>query len=316
MPRKCIVQHCNSNISGSTQYTPTFTIPGRDRDRWNLWKTKIREGSNKSYLKIDVSDTVCIKHFEDRFIVRSAQVADDSGKKPQRTKLSLTKDAYPTINMITPPESIDNLQENGVFLNSKPKAKRGSSGLANLQKARMRKLLRRERMQNLLVKRKQAKKETDKVVKEAVVKPEQPKIGKDFFLSDRVPSQAEKSLVALRISSKLNSNQKVFRDPPGSIRDSAVFPLYNVMHQVESLKNLDKNPINWTVDETHLFLNKMTSKTVANAFKSEKIDGEALMSIEMKDLSGYFRMSSETSEFVHDCISQLRSEVIKRFIHK
>jgi hypothetical protein len=317
MPRKCIVGHCNSNISGSTHYTPTFTIPTKDRDRWNLWKTKIREGSNKSYLKIEIFDTVCIKHFEDRFIVKSAQqdTSDVNKKKPQRQKLSLTKDAYPSLDMITPAESI----ENGTLLNSKPKAKRGSSGLANLQKARMRKILRKERMKNLVDKRKQAKKHTNENVvikpEPVIVKKKISNIGKDYFLSDRIPSEAERLLVALRMTNQLHSDLKIIKDPPSSIRDASVFPISNVLCKVESLKGLDKNPVNWTIDDVYQFLHPIINRNVAIAFRNEKIDGEGLLCVEMKDLTEYFQMTAEDSEFVYDCISQLRSEVIKRFIH-
>lgn len=333
MPRKCIVKHCQSNVSGSP-YTPTFTIP-KEHARWTVWKAKIRE-SSEQYLKIIETDTVCIKHFEERFIVRSA--ANSDPKKKQRAKLSLTKDAYPTLDI----ESRSREQSNETELTSdfisndeakKTKAKRGSSGLANLQKARMRKLLRRERMQNLIKKRAEERKDekiseevkkTPSIVKKTIVKVENTrtlkshvKEMKDYFLSDRKPSVTEHLVVSLRLTSHIhslhNGSSRLCREVPSSIKDAARFPMFNKINQIESLKQ-DKNPIDWTVDETYRFVRKISSsRGIAELFKSHCIDGEALLNLSRDDLRNYLGLDVKTSEILGQELSQLRQEVLQRY---
>lgn len=340
MPRKCVVKHCQSNVSGSP-YTPTFTIPFKEHTRWTLWKSKIRE-SSEQYLKIIETDTVCIKHFEERFIVRGA-INSDNKKKPQRSKYSLTKDAYPTLDM----ESRSREQSNETELTSdfisneeakKTKAKRGSSGLANLQKARMRKLLRRERMKSLIKKRAEDRKE-EKVavevkppitrnlteVKKTIVKVENTRTlkshvkaaSKDFFLSDRQPSKTEHLLVSLRLTShfhSLHNGSKICKDKPSSINDVAAFPTFNIIKQIDSLKQQDKNPVDWSVDETYRFVRKISSsRGVAELFKNQCIDGEALLNLNCDDLRNYLSLDSTTSESLAGVFSQLRREVLQRY---
>ena len=99
MPRTCVISGCNSNRFSGSEYTPTFTFPTQAA-RYKQWFNLINPKQDSS-LFIGVYDTVCICHFEERYICRTT-VAFDSNlvrHTVPRIKLCLTKDAVPTINL-------------------------------------------------------------------------------------------------------------------------------------------------------------------------------------------------------------------------
>lgn len=93
MPRKCCVPYCRSNYRATNQYVSVFQFP-KDEIRKQLWVQQI----NRDFTPTRHS-VVCIKHFEDRFIIRDdRRVMDDGSILFVRRKVpALTKDGYPTI---------------------------------------------------------------------------------------------------------------------------------------------------------------------------------------------------------------------------
>lgn len=301
MPRQCFIKNCRSNAPDSS-YTPTFTFPPQNL-RYDEWIDRIFAGNDYSDIKLEPGDTVCIKHFEKRFFCRYVQAYDANFQKKsiQRTKLCLTSDAFPSINLTIP--------ENGEMETCevvKKKLKRGSSGLANLQKARLRKTLRRERMQNLLRRRKAQK--SHKVT-------ENYDLSKDYFLGDREMTEAEKLVIPLRLCSlvkRLHDGSKLCKNPPA---DRKSFPTFKIIQHIEGLSNSDKNPLHWSVDETFIFVKYIAAaKKVAKLLRAEEIDGEALMNLSSADLTDHFHLDASVAESLFKIFSNLRNEVIERFV--
>lgn len=182
----------------------------------------------------------------------------------------------------------------------KLKQKRGSSGLANLQKARIRKVQRRERMQELLKKR--AAQKSKKFPKEV-------DLSKDYFLSNRIPSSAEQIVVSLRLQNlvrRLYDGSKLCKDQPG---DSSSFSIINQ-------DGLGKNPLLWSIEETSTFVKFIsTNKIIAKIFRAEEIDGESLLNLTQSDLVTHFNFDTEVSKSIIKVITKLRTEVIERFLN-
>jgi hypothetical protein len=294
MPRKCFIKNCRSNIANSS-YTPTFSFPPQDH-RYDQWYESI--ASNNDYSnEPEPDDTICIKHFEEKFVCRYVQAYDANFQKKsiQRTKLCLIDSAIPTINL--------NIEESGATetkLDAKGKPKRGSSGLANLQKARQRKMLRRERMKNLLKRR--AVQKSQKLF-------ENYDISKDYFLGQREMTAAEKLIIPLRLTSlvkRLHDGSNLCKNPPA---DS------NSFRHIEGLSKSDENPLNWKVDETFKFVKYVSSvKSVAKILRAEEIDGEALLNLTLEDLIN-LHIDASTAENLMKVLTQLRKEIIERFIN-
>lgn len=203
------------------------------------------------------------------------------------------------------------------------KKKRGSSGLANLQKARLKKILRRERMKNLLKKRSTPKptngvKIQQKPVEEAETEFD---IEADYFLGSRRRklTDEESLIVPLRDTDllKLHVGGSILRkEPPASIRDQAKYPTFHIIRQIEGINSKEKNPLHWTTDETFQFIKHISPvKSVAKSFHSEEIDGEAMINLTARDLVDHFHLDSSTSEALLSTFAQLRKEIIQRFVN-
>lgn len=223
-------------------------------------------------------------------------------KSVQRSKLTLTQDAVPTLNL-TLPES----GEIATKSQSREKQKRGASGLANLQKARVRKLQRRERMQELLKKRGEQKKQ--KMI-------DNYEFSKDFFLGDRKPSDIETTIVALRLRSlvkRLHDGSKLHKE---SSTDISNFPTFSIIKHIDGLAKSHENPVKWSVDETFSFVKYISpAKNVAKTLRAEEIDGEAMLNLTTSDLTSHFGFDTTTSESLIKVFTQLRGEVIERFLN-
>lgn len=301
MPKKCFIKNCRSNIDNSS-YTPTFAFPPQDI-RYDKWIDNIY-AANDYDISTDPHDTVCIKHFEEKFVCRYVQAYDANFQKKsiQRTKLCLTNEAVPTLCLTI--EENGEPESNGTATR---KPKRGSSGLANLQKARMRKMLRRERMKNLLQRR--AAQKTQKMV-------ENYDVTKDYFLGNRERTAAEKLIVQLRLHSlvkRLHDGSNLCKGP---VVDSKSFPIFNIIKHIESLSDSDENPLNWNADETFAFVKYIaTTKQVAKLLRAEEIDGEALVNLTLSDLTGHFHLDIPTSESLLKVFTQLRGEIIEKFVN-
>lgn len=92
--RKCCAVGCRSNYDDESNYTTVFTFP-KDTERKELW---IRKVSRDNFTPSSTS-VVCIKHFEERFIIREDRIRRDDGTElvVPRDKITLSKDAFPTI---------------------------------------------------------------------------------------------------------------------------------------------------------------------------------------------------------------------------
>lgn len=302
MPRQCFIKNCRSNAPDSS-YTPTFTFPPQNL-RFDEWIDHIFAGNDYSDVKLEPGDTVCIKHFEKRFFCRYMQSFNSSFQKRsiQRTKLCLKDEAYPSLNLTIP----ENGEMETVEEVSK-KAKRGSSGLANLQKARMRKTLRRERMKNLL--RRRAAQKSLKVG-------DSYDLSKDYFLGEREMTESEKLVVPLRLCSlvkRLHDGSILCKNPPA---DQKSFPTFNIIQHIDGLSKNGKNPLHWSVDETFIFVKYIAAeKKVAKLLRAEEIDGEALMNLNSADLIDHFSLDASIAESLFKIFSNLRTEVIERFVN-
>lgn len=94
MPNHCCVSGCKGNNNDPKNSVSVFSFP-KDPCKAGQWLKAI----HRSDYKLRKSSRVCIKHFDERFIVR-----EDSVKRPdgsvltvKRSQLKLTKDAIPTL---------------------------------------------------------------------------------------------------------------------------------------------------------------------------------------------------------------------------
>lgn len=194
----------------------------------------------------------------------------------------------------------------------KPKTKRGSSGLANLQKARARKMMKKQRMMDLMRRRSRKKPQE---AKEPVVDKVEDETTSDYFLGERQQSLSERLVIALRLSSMVKDLHEGvdLTKPSTELIDGVSFPAFNIIKQ-SGLK--DKNPIEWTVEEVCRFINHIsTIKNLSKGFRSEEIDGEALLNITVSDLVRHFNIDPRTSDILFKILKQLRNEVIQRYVN-
>lgn len=101
MPRRCAVPNClsNSNSKHNTAtYISTFLFPSEE-EKFKVWMDRINANCNSQISQVKRSTAICIKHFEDKYIVNEARVTRTDGsvltfplKRPR-----LTADAVPTI---------------------------------------------------------------------------------------------------------------------------------------------------------------------------------------------------------------------------
>jgi hypothetical protein len=95
MPLKCCVPGCNSNYDGTEESVTVYRFPDatREPERLLLWKRKIP----RENLEVTQNSRVCIKHFAERFLIRTFDFIGKNGERELRPYPKLTDDAYPTI---------------------------------------------------------------------------------------------------------------------------------------------------------------------------------------------------------------------------
>ena len=93
MPYNCCVPGCRSNYDPKQPVT-IFSFP-KDSTRAQTWLRAI----HRSDYKVNKSSRVCIKHFDERYIVREDSVTrpDGSVLTVKRDQLKLSNDAIPTL---------------------------------------------------------------------------------------------------------------------------------------------------------------------------------------------------------------------------
>ena len=93
MSSSCCVPRCTSNYSRTDRIT-VFKFP-KDLEQRKKWLNAIHR---KDFI-IKESTVICIKHFDNKFIIRNdtAVRPDGSVLIVPRAKIKLTNDAYPTI---------------------------------------------------------------------------------------------------------------------------------------------------------------------------------------------------------------------------
>lgn len=100
MGRKCSAPGCRSNYDNNKEYVTVFKFPSEPsrRAKWihNLHRVDFNPSSTA---------VVCIKHFEERFIIREDSVKRKDGTilTVDRKQLALSSEAYPTIFENLPP---------------------------------------------------------------------------------------------------------------------------------------------------------------------------------------------------------------------
>lgn len=189
----------------------------------------------------------------------------------------------------------------------------------NLQIARKKKLMRRERMQKLAEKRRLAKKENGTNVKVSKKRPNtlmHCDKTSDYFLGDRIESDTEKVVISLRLTylvKHLHDEKMSLCKHPSSIRDSKTYPIFNKIKNVQELLN---NPVYWTNEQVLIFVEQFTSqKAITKRFESEEIDGEAILSLTKLDLKNFLKFDEGTSEILGTAFEQLRKETIMRYVN-
>lgn len=191
----------------------------------------------------------------------------------------------------------------------------------NLQIARKKKLMRRERMQKLAEKRRRAKLEKD-MNQKLSKKKSQPIINcnrtSDYFLGDRPETEAQKVVISLRLTSlmkHLYSNKNPLIKHPSSIRDSKTYPIFN---KIKNVQELLVNPVYWTSSQVIIFLEHLDDsfpKGIAKRFKLEEINGEAILNLTKSDLCDYLNIDERISDTLSATFQQLRKETIMRYIN-
>ncbi|CRL03311.1 CLUMA_CG016749, isoform A [Clunio marinus] len=309
MSKKCDIKGCDASNKANI-----FTISTTENSNWFKYidKRKVRNENNLF--------SICRLHFEDKFI----------NKHRDNSPVTLKKNAIPTLHLLkfeaglsTSDDSKYRHEESDQSQNTIVKKKRGSSGLANLQKARMRKLLRRERMKSLKEARRANKKfhvGNNDVKKENIKQSTEDNKhlrSEDYFLGNREITPAEKLIVPLRsheLLKRLHDGSKLCKIPPASIRDQTKFPIFNKIRQMENL-NADINPIHWSINEANIFISTIASKAIANNFLCEEIDGEAIINLTLRDLTEVFQIEKFTADSLISVFSQLRKEIIQRYVN-
>lgn len=180
----------------------------------------------------------------------------------------------------------------------------------------MRKLLRRQRMKTF-VSRKAEQKPKVVDLKRETVSQYNPSV--DYFLGQRKASAAERLIIPLRSSQllkRIHEGDALCNQPPLSIKDATIFPTFNIILQIDGLGDSHKNPLEWTVQETFSFIKYISPvKSIAKNFRAEEVDGEALMNLTKADLTSHFHLDPITSDSLISVFTQLRKEIIKRFIN-
>lgn len=312
MARQCSIPVCHSK----SEHTPMFSFPSAFESRYKEWEANIKRANGN--IVIQSFDSVCIKHFEEKFICRYTQAYDNNFEKKSvpNSTLCLTKDAVPTLKL-----SLSMDQEDTKNPQVVPKQKkRGSQGLANLQKARMRKMQRRERMKNLLKHRATLKSQNGSSRSQTVSEISEYDLERDYFLGNREASSAEKLIIPLRMTSlvkRLHGRAKLCKTPPLSIKDNpSLFPTFSIIKHIEGLNDDRKNPLHWSIDEAFQFVKYVAPlKNIAKSLRMEEIDGEALVNLTKSDLTDHFKFDPSTSDVLIRIFSRLRKEIIQRYVN-
>lgn len=197
--------------------------------------------------------------------------------------------------------------------------KRGTSGLKNLQIARRKKMMRRERMRKLAEKRKKQRltkieNAKTKIQHKTLTKPVY-EVSNDYFLGNRTENVNEKIVIALRLTSLMKHLQDGTTLTKHSIRDAKTYPIFNRIKNFQELLNPD-NPIFWSCSQVQIFIEQFTSqKGIMKRFKCQEIDGEALLNISRTDLSNYFEIDSSTADALGGTLEQLKKETVLRYVN-
>lgn len=314
MSNNCVVPGCRSSFSNNDF---NFKFPSEEK-RLADWINKIFEATGVR-LDIQPSDRICGTHFDESSIVRYAQTYSDNKLSDQNSRLCLTRDAVPIIFRFNSTVSPSDESQSADSKETKAlkKEKRGSCGYANLQKARMKKQKRKERMRSLMQQRAQLKSKTGVTSKEKKLNQEN-SLENDYFLGNRHQSTAEKLIIQLRLPAllqRLHEGENLCKKPPESITDTKAYPTFDIIHNIIGLFEGKRNPIEWSVLEASRFVRYVSTIAIAKTFRSEDIDGEALLNLTKADLINHLRLAPETADKLFTTFTNLRSEVIKRFIN-
>lgn len=197
--------------------------------------------------------------------------------------------------------------------------------MKNLQIAREKRNMRRERMKKIaslrrasrlkyLEKMKANEKSTSSTDDfSTTAPPTKYDVSKDYFLSDRKESELDKVLISLRLSKHVHDKKTTLKHP-SSIRNATNFPLLNSIQHVDILVN--NNPVFWDTEATLLFIKQfITIKSVINKLQEQDIDGETILNLTKKDLTDYLKFDDNSAEILSTKFEQLKKETILRYVN-
>lgn len=189
----------------------------------------------------------------------------------------------------------------------------------NLQMARKKKILRRERMQKLAEMRKATKIENGTKTAENV-KPKSEAnydVTKDYFLGDREETETETVVISLRLTSlmkHLYDGKISLCNNPASIRDKSIYPLFNSIKHISKL--VDYNPVFWDEEQVLTFIQHFTTQIgIVKRFENQQIDGEAILNLNKADLLNYFELDENSADAFSTTFNQLKKETIMRYVN-
>jgi hypothetical protein len=188
------------------------------------------------------------------------------------------------------------------------------AGLRNLQIAREKRNLRKERMKKIAEMRRIAKLQnaTQKEEKNYEKDVKIYDVSKDYFLGDREETEFEKVLISLRLPQHLNDGKSILKHP-SSIRNVQNFPLFNSIKHMEKLVN--NIPVFWDTNDAISFIQHFIPiKAVIKRFQVHQVTGETILNLTKNDLINYLQIDDKNASILSEKFEQLRRETITRYI--
>lgn len=189
--------------------------------------------------------------------------------------------------------------------------------MRNLQIAREKRNLRKERMKKIAEMRRLTKLQNSKLNREEKneekVKKQVYDVSKDYFLGDREENELEKVLISLRLPQHLHNSDSVVLKHPSSIRNANIFPLFNSIKHMEKLVNI--NPVFWDETDTLAFIQHFIPlKNVIKRFQNHEVTGETILNLTKSHLINTLNIDIENASILIDKFEQLRRETIMRYV--
>lgn len=185
-------------------------------------------------------------------------------------------------------------------------------GLKNLQLAREKRNIKREKMKKIAESRRfqssSSKESTDDNLSMDY------ELERDYFMGNREETELEKFLISMRLANKLNDGKTSLKHP-SSIRNATIFPLLNSIQHMDMLVNT--NPAFWDSKRSLMFIKYcIPLKSIAiKQLQAQLIDGETICNLTSKsDLIDYLKLDENSATILSSKLEQLRKETILRYM--